>query len=205
MGFRYGDFNRRSGGGAPDLKLPNIMTMARLALAPVFIFFFTQGTQWGYLCALGTALVSEFTDFFDGIIARRTGQVTDFGKFVDPLADSVSRFTMFLCFVFLYPSLIWAVAILFWRDSLVSTLRIMGATKGIIISARWSGKIKAWVQAIAAITIIVFLAWPNLFGLGQENIEILAKILMGITALYTAYSLVDYLYGNRELIASLDR
>ncbi len=192
----------------PALNLPNILTMARLALAPVFVFFFTQGSpesRWGYAGALVVALVSEFTDFFDGIIARRTGQVTDFGKFVDPLADSVSRFTVFLCLLHLYPSLIWAVVILFWRDSLVSTLRIMGATKGIIISARWSGKIKAWVQAIAAITIIVFLVWPNLFGLGEENIEIVAQILMGITAVYTAYSLVDYLWGNRKLIASLDR
>jgi len=190
------------------VNLPNILTMARLALAPVFVFFFTQGSpesRWGYAAALAVALVSEFTDFFDGIIARRTGQVTDFGKFVDPLADSVSRFTVFLCLVYLYPSLIWAVAILFWRDSLVSTLRIMGATKGIIISARWSGKIKAWVQAIAAITILILLVWPNLFGLGQENIEIVAQILMGITAVYTTYSLVDYLWGNRKLIASLDR
>ena len=187
------------------MKLPNILTMTRLALAPVFVILFTQGSGWGYAGALVVALVSEFTDFFDGIIARRTGQVTDFGKFVDPLADSVSRFTMFLCLVHLYPSLLWPVAILFWRDSLVSTLRIMGATKGIIISARWSGKIKAWVQAVAAITTLVFLVWPDLFGLGRENIESLARILMGITAVYTTYSLVDYLYGNRQLIASLDR
>ena len=190
------------------MKLPNIVTLSRLALAPVFVLFFIQASpesRWGYLGALVIAIAFEVTDILDGIIARRTGQVTEFGKFVDPLADSVSRFTIFLCFLSLYPSLIWAVAILFWRDSLVSTLRILGATKGVIISARRAGKIKAFVQGTAAITTLSFLAWPNTFGLGQENIEALAQILMTITAVITAYSLVDYLYGNRKLIASLDR
>jgi CDP-diacylglycerol--glycerol-3-phosphate 3-phosphatidyltransferase len=186
------------------VNLPNILTCARLALAPVFVLFFTQGTHWGYIGALALAITFEVTDLADGIIARRTGQVTDFGKFVDPLADSVSRFTIFLCFVFQWPFLIWAVAILFWRDSLVGTLRIMGATKGIIISARWSGKIKAWVQGTTAISTLCFLVWPNLFGLGAENVDTLVKVLMTITAVYTAYSLVDYLYGNRQVIASLE-
>jgi len=187
------------------VKLPNIITLVRLALAPVFVFFFTQNTGWGYAGALALAITFEFTDVLDGYLARRTGQVSDFGKFIDPLADSVSRFTIFLCFVFLYPSLIWAVAILFWRDSLVATLRIMGATKGVIISARLSGKVKASIQGTAAISTLCFLTWPNLVGMGQENIETYAKIVMAITAAYTLFSLVDYLYGNRKIIASLDR
>jgi CDP-diacylglycerol--glycerol-3-phosphate 3-phosphatidyltransferase len=187
------------------LKLPNIITLVRLGLAPVFVFFFTLGTGWGYAGSLGVAITFEITDVLDGYLARRMGQVSDFGKFIDPLADSVSRFTVFLCFVSLYPSLIWAVAILFWRDSLVSTLRIMGATKGVIISARKSGKIKASIQGTAAISTLCFLTWPNLVGMGQENIETYAMIIMGLTSAYTLFSLVDYLYGNRTVIASLDR
>jgi CDP-diacylglycerol---glycerol-3-phosphate 3-phosphatidyltransferase len=186
------------------MKLPNLLTLARLVLAPVFVFFFTRDATWGYFVALCLAILFEITDLLDGILARRMNLVSDLGKFIDPLADSVSRFTIFLCLLYLFPSLIWPVAILFWRDSLVSTLRIMGATKGVIISARWSGKIKAWVQGTAGISTLCFLVWPNLLGLGAENVETLARVLMSITAVYTAYSLFDYLYGNREVIASLD-
>ena len=134
---------------------------------------------------------------------RDAGQVSDLGKFIDPLADSVSRFTVFLCFLAQGFASVWVVAILFWRDSIVASLRILGATRGVIISARWSGKVKAWFQGTAIITTLVFCVWPDLFGLGWQDVPTLSQILCWIVAAYTFYSLVDYLWGNRQVLDSL--
>ena len=119
------------------------------------------------------------------------------------LADSISRFTVFLCFLHHDYATIWIVAVIFWRDSIVSSLRILGATKGVIISARISGKVKAFVQGAGIITILVFSVWPNIFGLGQENLEGLARTIMTVVAGFTLFSLCDYLYGNRKILAAL--
>ena len=186
------------------MKLANLVTLSRILLAPVFVFFFTRGTGWGYASALATAIAFEVTDLLDGQIARRMNQVSDLGKFLDPAADSISRFTIFLCFLWGGYATVWAVAILFWRDSLVAALRIMGATRSVIISARVSGKIKAWVQGIATISILCFIVWPGLFDVGAENVKPLARTITNVCAALTFLSLVDYLWGNRNVIRSLD-
>ena len=185
------------------MKAPNILTLSRIALSPVFIFLFIQGTTWGHIGALIVAILFEVTDVLDGWIARRYGQVTDLGKFMDPLADSISRFTVFLCFLHHDYATIWVVALIFWRDSIVSSLRILGATKGVIISARLSGKLKAIVQGTGIITILTFTVWPNILGLGEENLKDLAGTIMTVVAGFTMYSLGDYLYGNRKILAAL--
>jgi CDP-diacylglycerol--glycerol-3-phosphate 3-phosphatidyltransferase len=191
------------------MKIPNVLTLVRILFTPVFILFFTHDRSFGddfwNVGAFAIAILFEVTDVLDGQIARRTGQVSSLGKFLDPLADSMSRFTVFLCFLWRGYASIWVVALIFWRDSIVAMLRIMGATKSVIISARVSGKVKAFVQGTAIITILSFNAWPGTFGLGAENVATLARILMWLTAAVTVASLCDYLYGNRTVIASLDR
>jgi phosphatidylglycerophosphate synthase len=84
-------------------------------------------------------------------------------------------------------------------------LRIMGATRNVIISARVSGKVKAIVQGTAIISILCFTVWPGIFGVGAENVETLAQALLWVVAGVTVVSLCDYVYGNREVLASLDR
>jgi len=187
------------------MKIPNIITIFRILLAPAFVLCFTVDAAWGKPVALGIAIAFEVTDLADGFIARRFGQVSDLGKFLDPAADSISRFTVFLCFLSGGYASVWVVAILFWRDSLVAMLRIMGATKNVIISARWSGKVKAFVQGTAIISSLCWMVWPDIFGVGEENVKSLTRTLMWITAGYTAYSLFDYFWGNRKMIAQLDR
>ena len=187
------------------MKIPNIITIARILLAPVFVYCFTIDAAWGKPAVLAVAIAFEVTDLADGIVARRFGQVSDLGKFLDPAADSISRFTVFLCFAWGGYASVWTVAILFWRDSLVAMLRIVGASHNVIISARLSGKIKAWVQGTAAISILCWIVWPGIFGLGEENVVGVAHIIMWITAAYTFFSLCDYYWGNRKIIAGLDR
>ena len=178
------------------MKIPNIITIFRILLAPVFVLCFTVDAAWGKPAALAIAITFEVTDLADGIIARSFGQVSDLGKFLDPAADSISRFTVFLCFLWGGYASVWVVAILFWRDSLVAMLRIMGATKDVIISARWSGKIKAWVQGTAIISSLCWIVWPDIFGVGVEHVPTVTHTLMWITAAYTAYSLFDYFWGR---------
>ena len=187
------------------MKIPNIITIVRILLAPVFVLCFTVDAAWGMPAALGIAITFEVTDLADGIIARRFGQVSDLGKFLDPAADSISRFTAFLCLLSGGYASIWVIVILFWRDSLVAMLRIMGATRSVIISARRSGKIKASVQGTAIIASLSWIVWPDALGVGIENVKTVTHTLMWITAIYTFYSLIDYFWGNRKILGELDR
>jgi len=187
------------------VKIPNLITIFRILLAPVFVLCFTVDAAWGKPAAVAIAILFEVTDLADGIIARRFGQVSDLGKFLDPAADSIARFTVFLCFLQGGYASIWVVVIIFWRDSLVATLRIVGASRNVIISARWSGKVKAWVQGTAIISICWWIAWPGALGLGAENVKTVSHLLMWITAVYTAYSLFDYYWGNRKILADLEK
>jgi CDP-diacylglycerol--glycerol-3-phosphate 3-phosphatidyltransferase len=184
------------------LKIPNVLTLSRIVLAPVFIFFFLRAEPGGAV-ALAIAIAFEVTDLLDGQVARLTNTVSDLGKFMDPVADSLSRFTVFLCFLHVGYASIWAVAILFYRDTIVAALRILGATKNVIISARWSGKVKAIFQGTAIISILCFTVWPDIWGLGKENVAKMATISMWVVAGVTAVSLLDYLWGNRKILATL--
>lgn len=182
--------------------IPNLLTVSRIALAPCFIALFTTRMWFG---ALIVAILFEVTDILDGHIARRTGRVSDLGKFMDPIADSIARFTTFLCFLSIGYAPIWAVAVMFWRDSVVAGLRILGATQGVVISARWSGKLKAICQGTAIITILCFMVWPDIFGVGAERVPDLARTLLWIIAGITLASLFEYLWGNRRILATLRR
>jgi len=187
------------------LNVPNVITVLRIALTPAFVLFFAWETAAGYAVCLGIAIAFEVTDLLDGWLARRLGQVSDLGKFLDPAADSIARFTVFLCFLSQGYASVWAVAILFWRDALVAALRIMGATHDVIISARPSGKLKAWVQGTAIIASLCFLVWPGIFGVGGENVPAVVWWLTAVAAGYTLFSLFDYLWGNRKILAAIER
>jgi CDP-diacylglycerol--glycerol-3-phosphate 3-phosphatidyltransferase len=176
-----------------------------MALAPVFVFTFTVDAAWGKPAALAVGILFEVTDLADGIIARATNSVSDLGKFIDPAADSLARFTVFLCFLWGGYASIWVVVIIFWRDTIVAALRIMGATKDVIISARWSGKLKAIVQGTAIISILCWIVWPDIWGVGVDRVKTVSHWIMVGAAAVTVMSLFDYLWGNRRVIASLGR
>lgn len=211
-----------TGGGAPrrGIRIANLLTLSRIALAPVFVWAFLQGhvaarSSWAQWTALGVAVSFELTDAFDGWVARRRNEVSDFGKVLDPLADSISRFTVFLCFLVAGYADVWSVAIIFWRDAVVATLRMVSAAQDVVLAARTWGKGKAVVQAVAILAILVFGLVPVFppGGIGgfflwsvqddQHHREV-ALWIMRCVALVTAVSLVDYLRGNRDVLRKLD-
>ncbi len=206
--------------GRKGIRVANLLTLSRIALAPVFVWAFLQGhvdghARWAQWTALLVAVSFELTDAFDGWVARARGEVSDFGKILDPLADGIARFTVFVCFLLAGYAAIWTVLIVFWRDAVVSTLRVLAAGQNVVLAARPAGKAKAVVQAVGILSILVFgvvEAFPpnGVGGLflwhvddAAHHREIARWIMWGI-ALVTAVSLVDYLRGNREILRKLD-
>ena len=126
------------------MKAPNILTLIRIGLSPVFIVFFMIDNFWSLLVCIGLFAILEITDLLDGRIARKYGQITDFGKLMDPYADSIARFTIFLSFLSADLAPLWVIAIFFYRDVLVSVIRVFSIKEGVVIAARKSGKTKAW-------------------------------------------------------------
>jgi len=188
------------------MKVPNLVTLSRLVLAPLFLVAFVgTGSGRGSLgWALALAVFFEVTDMVDGYVARRFAQTSQLGKILDPLADSVSRFTVFLAFLVEGWASVWAIAPLFWRDSIVSTVRVLAASQGVIVSARFSGKLKAVVQGGAIVGILAAACFRETLGWELDDVKILSGRLMTFVAAVTVYSLFDYLVGNRKVLASLD-
>ena len=186
------------------MKIPNLITLSRLCLSPFFLVAFTAGTGTGHRWALGLAVFFEVTDMVDGWFARRLRQQSQLGMILDPLADSISRFTVFLGFLVGGYASVWAIAPIFWRDSIVSTVRVLAASQGVIVSARFSGKVKAIIQGTAIICILAAVCARDLLHLTLEQVKELSNAVMGYVALVTVYSLADYLWGNRKVLRSLD-
>jgi CDP-diacylglycerol--glycerol-3-phosphate 3-phosphatidyltransferase len=186
------------------MKVPNILTMSRLLLAPAFLAAVLSDSPSGNWWALALALFFEATDLADGYVARRMQQTSQLGKILDPLADSISRFTIFLGFLVKGYASVWAIACIFWRDSIVSTVRILAASQGVIVSARLSGKIKAIVQGIAIGVILGATCLHERLGISMDEVHDHAWKLMWFVAGVTLLSLVDYLFGIRRILAKLD-
>ncbi len=193
------------------VKLPNKLTLARIGLSPVFILLFFLGeiapgaAVAGKAGALAVAVLFEVTDVLDGYLARSRGMVTELGKYLDPLADSLSRFTVFLCFLATGLIPIWMVAVLFYRDSIVASLRIAAASQNVIIAARASGKIKAVVQGAVILGLLVLdLVLALVSGKPPVTLETAAFWSVLVVTVVTGLSGVDYVAGNWRIIRSLN-
>ena len=175
-----------------------------MASSPLFLIAFAFDTAWSIGICLILLAVFEFTDFYDGRLAREKNLITDFGKLMDPFADSISRFTIFLCFLSADLAPVWIIAVFFYRDVFVAILRVFAIRENVVVSARPSGKLKAMFQAgsTAPILIIYFLqkisVLPEpLYLIGHIK---LATVLIGIAALVTLYSGIDYWNANKHIL-----
>lgn len=187
------------------MKVPNILTLSRLVLAPVFIGFFMADGHGASIAALALAIFFELSDFLDGRLARRLHQVTEFGKVIDPLADSICHLTVFLCFLATGMASVWVIAVLVWRESMVGTLRILAARGNVVLQARWSGKIKAASQGGLIMVILFLRAFGESLGLGfgPYGLKDLAwDMTIGI-AVISAASFVDYVWANRRFLRGI--
>jgi len=182
------------------MSLPSLVTAVRIGLSPVFFAIFTIFTKegeaplWAALLYWGLFVIMEITDLLDGKIARRTGAVTDFGKFFDPFADSFSRLTYFLAFTvagFLPP---WVFLLVMYRDTTVSFIRLLAMRKNIVLSARRSGKIKAVIYAVTCGVILALVTVQAIPSLGAfiPVFAVLKTAMVWVTAATAVWTTIDY-------------
>ncbi len=163
----------------------NKITIVRIFLIPIFLILAYLGyTYW----ALGVYVVACLSDMADGYIARHYKQVTDFGKFMDPLADKMLVLAAMIFFVEKGQMPGWAVAIVLFREFAVSGLRLIAVEQKRVIAAAWSGKIKTGVTMVGLGAMLVF---------GQ--CEILNWIVVGLIVATTVYSGLEYFVKNRDV------
>lgn len=191
-------------GGPTVWTVANCLTFFRIFISPIFLYVYLQHDVLGInakmlpyilLFLLG---VSELSDAFDGLLARKYNQVTDLGKILDPMADSISRISVFLTFT--QPPVnvpLVCVFIFLYRDSVISTLRTICALRGFALAARPSGKMKAIIQAICSFVIVLLLIPHSLGHLSSEALSQLSTVFVLVSGFYALYSGVDYLYANR--------
>ena len=175
------------------VNLPNVLTSIRLVLSPVLAVLFLYDSLLSRYLVLIIVLFSELTDLADGYMARKRGQVTDFGKLLDPMADSLYRDTIFLSLAVIHQVSLFLVLPILYRDSIIATLRTVCAYKGIVVAARWSGKIKAVLQGVVIITILILRIWASYNATVDFYLYRIANLLLGIACAVTLYSAFDYL------------
>lgn len=189
------------------MSIANYLTFIRIFLSPFFAVFYLYRdsmsislTVLPYIL-LFILIIIEFTDLFDGFVARKKNQVTDVGKVLDPMADSVTRLSIFFTFTQEPVNVpILLVLVFLFRDYSLSTLRIICALKGYALAARPSGKLKAVIQAIVAFSIILCMIPYSLGMMSGKELEWIATSFVGAAAIYTALSAIDYFIANRKYL-----
>ncbi|MBE5967848.1 MAG: CDP-diacylglycerol--glycerol-3-phosphate 3-phosphatidyltransferase [Lachnospiraceae bacterium] len=175
------------------MNLPNKITLFRVIMIPVFLFIYLMpGIPYGNYIAAAIFLIAAFSDFLDGYLARKNNLVTNFGKFMDPLADKLLVSGALICFVEngLVPA--WIVFIIIAREFIISGFRLVASDNGVVIAASWWGKIKTNVQMIMSVMLILNFDHPV--------IHVLEQITIYLAVILTVVSLVDYMVKNKSVL-----
>lgn len=175
------------------MNLPNKLTVLRVVMVPFFVFFMLTdvGGAANKWIALVLFCVASFTDFLDGQIARKNNLVTNFGKFMDPLADKLLVCSAMICLIEMGKLSAWIVIIIIAREFIISGFRLVASDSGIVIAASYWGKFKTVFQM--AMTIVLILDFGGVF-VWVEN------ILIWVSLALTIISLVDYVVKNKQVL-----
>jgi len=202
------------------VNLANKLTMGRIIAIPFFILFMFIGNIYTRVAALLIFILAALTDMYDGIIARHREEVTNFGKFIDPLADKLIVSAAFISFVQLRELAIpaWMVILVISREFIITGLRSVAASRGTIISASLSGKFKTTSQMVVIITILLilivnavlknywhttplelqaFLGWERVLGYILDRAP---YWLMLVVTILTVISGFNYIFKNKQLL-----
>lgn len=168
----------------------NKLTLLRVVMIPVFLGVLHADPPHANTIALVIFILASVTDFVDGYIARHYNQVTDFGKFMDPLADKVLVCAAMCWFVDIGQMPGWALLVVLLREFAVSGLRMVASDKGRVIAAGWSGKVKTFATMVCII--LMFLSIPGWLNL----------VCVAVIVVTTIYSGLEYFVKNRDVIAA---
>lgn len=173
------------------MNIANKLTMLRVILIPAFIYFLLNNMA---VIALVVFMVASFTDFLDGYLARKLNLITNFGKFMDPLADKLLVTSALICFVELGKLSSWVVIIIISREFIVSIFRAIAAAEGIVIAASWWGKAKTISQMIMIIVLLM-----NNFPFSLISLPV-DTVLIWIATILTIISGYDYIVKNKQVL-----
>ncbi len=185
------------------MNTPNKLTLLRVALVPVFVFFLMVEFRFHFVWALLFFVTASLTDLLDGHLARKYRQVTTFGKFLDPLADKVLTLSAMVCLVELGLSGAVAVVLIIARELMVTSLRLTALSgSGRVIAAGWLGKAKTVVTMIALTVILALAALGEAVPLPFDA-ALVSKVLMWVCAGITIVSGVWYLVQNWDCVGNM--
>ena len=180
------------------MNLPNKLTILRTMMIPFFLVFLymsvMEGHDFGWFkwVALGVFIAASLTDMLDGKIARKYNLVTNFGKFMDPLADKILVCSALIALSDIGRMPAWIVIVIIARDFIISGFRLVAAEKGVVIAAGWSGKIKTTVQMIMVCFLVA--------DLGGKVFYVIDQVLIYLALVLTIVSLLDYLVHNKDVL-----
>ena len=175
------------------MNLPNKLTVLRIIMVPFFVFFMLTdvGGAANKWIALALFCIASLTDLLDGKIARKYHLVTNFGKFMDPLADKLLVSSAMICLVEMGRLPAWIVIIIISREFIISGFRLVASDSGIVIAASYWGKFKTVFQMVMIIVMIMDLG---------PSFAMLETILIYVALILTVVSLIDYVAKNKEVL-----
>lgn len=173
------------------MNLPNKLTMFRVILIPFFIVFLLASlTPYDKWIALAIFIIASLTDLLDGKIARKYNLVTNFGKFMDPLADKLLVCSALICLIELDKIPSWMVIVIIAREFIISGFRLVASDNGVVIAASYWGKFKTTFQMVAVCLLIANIA----------ALTVVTQIILWIAVVLTVVSLTDYLIKNKDVM-----
>lgn len=179
------------------MNLPNKLTTLRVILVPVFVALLLAQRGENYslrIAALVVFIIASLTDLADGKIARKYNLVTDFGKFMDPLADKLLVCSALICLIELGEIPAWIVVVIIGREFIISGFRLVASDNGVVIAASYWGKFKTTFQMFAIIMMI----------LDIPSMRLVTQALIWIALALTIISLVDYIVKNYKILLTGD-
>ncbi len=175
------------------MNLPNKITIFRVIMIPIFlVFLLIPGIPNGKYIAAAIFIIAALTDFLDGYLARKYHLITNFGKFMDPLADKLLVCSALICFIQLDLLPAWIVIIIISREFIISGFRLIASDNGVVIAASWWGKIKTNVQMIMSVLLM--------FHLDFYAFHVLEQVFIYLSVILTVVSLIDYMYKNKNIL-----
>ena len=177
-----------------NLNLPNRLTILRILMVPIFVFFILIAPD-NTACRVIAALVfiaASLTDMADGYIARKYDLITNFGKFMDPLADKLLVCSAMICLVSIDRLPAWVCIIIIAREFIISGFRLVASDNGVVIAASYWGKFKTVFQMLMVITMV--------FDFKVAFWQVLELVFMWVALILTVISLVDYIYKNKDVL-----
>jgi len=186
--------------------LPNILTLFRIVLTPLFIYILFWGGVNGYPWALAIFITAGITDIIDGYLARRLKVESSFGKMLDPAADKILILSAFISFVTMDLIFLWMVIIIILRDVLITVIRYLLEKRGMPMATSSLAKAKTGIQVASVIVILCYLSLKSYqVNWITDLIDgmYLILVLMLITVLFTLYTGFDYFFMNRSAIRAL--